>query len=101
MLKYLRYSDIAIRINLNPFNWLWKPDFSKDLPTAFYPKRYTYCVVWLFFQIFLDIDDGTSDLKAFEKMFLNHPAITGEIEIEESEVGHEVSGPRKTNFNVE
>lgn len=64
MLNYIRNTDIAIRLSLNPLianSWLWLPQWSYDGPTPIFPKRKTYFVGWLFFQLFLDIDDGTLD----------------------------------------
>jgi hypothetical protein len=69
MLKYIRHSDIAVRFNLSPFNWIWIPFFSRDRPTAFFPTRNTFGLGWLCIQLFLDIDDGTRDFKAYQDAF--------------------------------
>lgn len=71
MLRYIRHSDIAIRLNLNPFNWEWKPFFTRDAPTPFFPNRTTYAIGWLCIQIFVDTDNGTRDFKSFNSAFID------------------------------
>jgi hypothetical protein len=74
MLKYLRYSDMSVRLSLNPFNWVWSllPKVSHDGPTPFFPNRHTYAIVWLFFQVFLDVDNGVTDFESYRKAFNSH-----------------------------
>jgi hypothetical protein len=62
MIKYLKNSEISFRIGLNPFYWKIIPAVAFERPSEFYPKRRTFAFVFLFFQAFLDIDDGTHDL---------------------------------------
>lgn len=71
MIKYLRYSDVAVRVSINPFSWVWKPAFAHDKPTAFYPKRHTFVIAFLFIQLFVDVDNGTTDFKAYRDKFFS------------------------------
>lgn len=71
MLKYLRHSDIAVRININPFIWCWKPFYAHDKPTPFFIKRHTFAIGWLFFQLFIDVDNGETDFKNYRSAFFN------------------------------
>ena len=72
MIKYLRYSDLAIRLNLNPFNWNWVPGFEHDRPTLYSPNRNTFVVAWLFLQIFIDFDNGVTDIKAYTEAVMGY-----------------------------
>lgn len=99
MFRYLRHSDIALRFSLNPFNWVWLPSYAHDKPSPFFPKRHTFVLAWLGVQVFLDIDNGVTDFKAFQNAALK--ALDMEIEIDESELGQEVSTPSKRSSYVE
>lgn len=72
MLKYLRNSDIAIRLCLNPFNWFWIPVFSLSRPDEIYPRRFTSCFGFLMLQVFVDVDNGAVDLSKIDSMLFDH-----------------------------
>lgn len=69
-MKHLIYSDIAVRLSLNPFGWAWAPWFTRDKPTPFFPKRNTIGFGWLFLQVFIDIDNGERDMKKLAEMMM-------------------------------
>lgn len=69
MLNYLKNSEISVRIGFNPVNWKWIPGGTYEAPTVFYPKRKTLGVAFLFLQIFIDIDDGSTDLSSLQNLF--------------------------------
>jgi hypothetical protein len=46
MFKFIRNSDIMLRLSLNPFLWHWKPHAGYEV------------LVWLFFELYVDIFDG-------------------------------------------
>ncbi len=87
MFNYIRNSEISLRIGVNPFNWKWVPAIAYDGPTPFYPKRRTYALAFLFLQVFLDVDDGTSDLSTLTKLFNMENIDVHEVGSEVSEVG--------------
>lgn len=96
MLKYFKYSDISCRVALNPFGWKWIPAVAYEGPTPFYPKRRTFAFAFLFLQTFLDIDDGTTDVETFNKLFM------GAIDAyDESNVGHKISKISETHSSLE
>jgi hypothetical protein len=59
MIKYLKNSEISFSVGLNPFHWKWIPAGAYEAHQPFYPKRRTFAFVFLFFQAYLDIDDGS------------------------------------------
>jgi hypothetical protein len=103
MIRYLRHSDIAVRLNLNPFHWTWLPSLGHDKPSPFFPSRHTFVVAWLAIQVFLDIDNGVTDFKKFETAALS--ALGMDIEVNdtehESEVGQKVSSSSKRSGILE
>jgi len=58
MIKYLTNSNLSLRLNINPFQWNWKPFFEHEPPSEIYPKRRTIGCGWIFIQVFIDIDNG-------------------------------------------
>lgn len=71
MIKYLANSNIAFRINVNPFLWDWKPFFEYEPPTIIYPKRKTVGFGWFFLQVFIDINDGTFDNTSLQNLMMS------------------------------
>lgn len=96
MLKFLRHTEVSMRIGLNPFNWVWIPSVAYEKPTPIYPKRRTFAIAWLGVQLYLDIDDGTNDLSMFEKLFGEAMDV-----FDEREVGPSVSPASTRNIDVE
>jgi hypothetical protein len=99
MFGYLKNSDITVRLSLNPFQWKWLPSVAYDPPTPFYPKRRTFALVFLFLQSFIDINDGTEDVHAFNKIF--NQVMEGFEEDEQPDVGHPVSPLSKAHSDLE
>lgn len=69
MINYIKNSDVSIRLALNPCHWVWIPSLAYEGPTAFYPKRKTLGVAWLFLQMYVDADDGSTNLENLQKLF--------------------------------
>ena len=57
MLNYLRYSNIQIAINLNPFQWGFKVDHGG--PTTMDPGMYFFHLKILMLRLSIVIDDGS------------------------------------------
>lgn len=74
-LGYLKNSEISMRFGLNPFNWVWIPSAAYEPPSAFYPKRKTFALVWLGVALYLDWDDGTFNSGKLGELMMNHPAM--------------------------
>lgn len=104
-MSYLRYSDIALRVNLNPFNWNWVPRFAHDAPTSFSPNRNTFVVTWLFLQVFFDFDNGVVDIEAYTKELMSYGQTIDNMdafdEDQEDEMARAVPRSRKRNSLVE
>lgn len=102
-MKYLRYSDIALRVNLNPFNWTWLPAIAHDKPTSFSPKRNTFVVAWLFLQIFFDFDNGTVDVEAYTKELMSYGQTLDNMDAYDADeqMGHSVPRASKARFDLE
>lgn len=56
-LKYIRYSNLNISFNLNPFVWGFHLIF--DRPNDIDPKMYFFALKILMFRISIVIDDGS------------------------------------------
>jgi hypothetical protein len=96
MIEYIKNSEISIRIGLNPFYWIWFPRFQYEKPSKIYPKRRTFAIIFLGFQFYLDVDDGTHDMSAFERAF-------GSLmdAYDEKEVGHPISPASTRSVDLE
>lgn len=57
MLNYLRYSNIQVAFNLNPFQWGFKIDYSG--PTSMDPGMYFLHVKCIMVRISFVFDDGS------------------------------------------
>lgn len=79
-MNYIKNSDLALRLALNPLMWNWIPSFGYDGPTAVFPGRYTFALAFLFFQIFVDISDGKMDV---EKMAMAFDSMSEDIMYED------------------
>jgi hypothetical protein len=96
MFKFLKNSEISMRLGLNPFNWVWIPSVAYDKPTPIYPKRRTFAIAWLGLQFYIDIDDGSNDLTMLENLF-NNVMDT----FDESEMGPSVSKASTRSVDLE
>lgn len=56
-LSYIRYSNINLSINLNPFVWGFHIIFEK--PTSMDPKMYFFAIKILMCRLSIVIDDGS------------------------------------------
>ena len=57
ILNYIRYSNLAITFNLNPFWWNLYTEYSG--PSEFDPHMRVLTVKLLMFKVIIIIDDGT------------------------------------------
>lgn len=58
MLKYLKYSNVYITINLNPLHWAWKPYACEFNNTEWPGTEREYRAVWLGVLVKVIIDNG-------------------------------------------
>jgi hypothetical protein len=57
VLNYLKFSNVNVSVNLNPFFWKLKAFY--EGPTEMDPKCHFFCVHFLAIRIVLVIDDGS------------------------------------------
>lgn len=58
ILKYLRWSNISLQIDLNPFSWRFHYSCLHN-PEGYDPKQYFFSIRLLMFKLYIIIDDGS------------------------------------------
>lgn len=59
MFKYLKYSNIQLDLSLNPFTWYILPLVYVRSNIPEYPKLFAFTILFLFFRLYIMIDDGS------------------------------------------
>lgn len=60
ILNYIRYSNINISININPF--IWGIDYMYEGPSDVDPNTYYFAIRLLFIRFSFIIDDGSFEI---------------------------------------